>query len=77
MNPAEHVLQFFTYAHLPEHLQVVSRPCAELAHEMVTNLPLNQELTVGLRKLLEAKDAFVRASLSRAKPDPEAGDSGS
>lgn len=57
------VLKFFEFAHLPERLQAVSRPCAELAHGMVEQLPDGPELTVGLRKLLEAKDCFVRASL--------------
>jgi hypothetical protein len=59
-----HIAQFFTYEHLPPHLQVVSKPCAELAAAMVDALPDGPELTAGLRKLLEAKDAFVRAALS-------------
>jgi hypothetical protein len=57
------LLRYFEYAHLPEHLQAVSRPCAELAHELVGVLPDGPELTIGLRKLLEAKDCFVRAAL--------------
>ena len=58
-----HVLRYFAHAHLPDHLQDVSRPVAELAHEMVRVLPDGPELTVGLRKLLEAKDCLVRAAL--------------
>jgi hypothetical protein len=58
-----HLAGFFTYDHLPPHLQAVSRPCAEFAHAMIAALPDGPELTVGLRKLLEAKDAFVRAAL--------------
>lgn len=65
MNPIEHIMQFFEFKHLPEHLQAVSRPCAELAQKMVASLPSNPELTVGLRRLLEAKDAFVRTALAR------------
>ena len=57
------VLQFFKYAHLPAHLQEISKPVAELALSMADTLPENPELTVGLRKLLEAKDCFVRAKL--------------
>jgi hypothetical protein len=57
------LLAFFAYSHLPEHLQVVSRPCAELAGTMVQALPDGPELSAGLRKLLEAKDCFVRAAL--------------
>lgn len=55
------IMKFFTYAHLPERLQAVSKPCAELAEQMVTHLPPSAELSAGLRKLLEAKDCFVRA----------------
>ena len=57
------ILRYFEYAHLPAHLQPVSRRCADLAEAMVDDLPDGPELTAGLRKLLEAKDCFVRASL--------------
>lgn len=57
------MLQFFAYAHLPADLQEVSRAFSELAHRMVETLPRNPERTVGLRKLLEAKDCAVRARL--------------
>ena len=57
------IARYFEYAHLPERLQSVSRPCAELAEAMIAALPDGPELTTGLRKLLEAKDAFVRAAL--------------
>jgi hypothetical protein len=59
----EHVLQFFTYAHLPPQLAHLSRLCADLAGDMVAELEDGPELTAGLRKLLEAKDCFVRAAL--------------
>ena len=62
------ILQFFTYAHLPERLQVVSRPFGELAEQIVDELPRNPERTVALRKLLEAKDAAVRALLFKDQP---------
>lgn len=63
MNPAiAHVLQFFTYEHLPPHLQEISKPFAELAQQ-VAERAQNQETTIALRKLLEAKDAAVRAAL--------------
>ncbi len=57
------IARFFEYGHLPPHLQAVSKPCADLAQTMIDALPDGTELTVGLRKLLEAKDAFVRAAL--------------
>ena len=62
-----HLLRYFEYAHLPEHLQPISRECAVLASRMVTDLPDGPELTAGLRKLLEAKDCFVRAALDVPK----------
>lgn len=61
----DHILQFFAYDHLPERLQAVSRPFGELAHEIVASVPRNPERTVALRKLLEAKDAAVRAVLAK------------
>lgn len=61
----DRMLQFFTYAHLPAHLQDVSRPFAELAIRMVDTLPSNPERSAGLRKLLEAKDCAVRALLDK------------
>lgn len=60
----DHILQFFSYDHLPEHLRAVSRPFCELAGEIV-KLPQNPERTVALRKLLEAKDAAVRAVVAK------------
>lgn len=58
-----HLLQFFDAEHLPERLQEISIPCAVLAARMAGSLPDGPELTAGLRKLLEAKDCFVRAAL--------------
>lgn len=58
----EPILQFFAFDHLPEKLQAVSKPFCELAHSLMV-LPRNPERTVALRKLLEAKDAAVRAYL--------------
>lgn len=71
MHPATAaLLRHFTYEHLPEHLRRVSRPFCELAHELANDASLDgPELTVGLRKLLEAKDCAVRAALPT--PDEE------
>jgi len=59
----DRMLQFFEYAHLPEHLQEISKPFGELALRICDTLPSNPERTAGLRKLLEAKDCIVRAKL--------------
>ncbi len=64
-NALDHIMQFFAYGHLPAHLQAVSQPFAELAGFIVNHLPRNPERAVALRKLLEAKDAAVRAKLAK------------
>lgn len=61
----EHIEQFFAYEHLPPYLAEVSKPFAELARRIIETLPRNPERTVALRKLLEAKDAAVRARIAR------------
>lgn len=53
--------KFFKYDHLPIHLQAVSAPCGELMKEMDEIVPDGIEKEAGMRKLLEAKDCFVRA----------------
>ena len=63
-NP-EHVMQFFAYTHLPAQLQPTSKPFCDLAEWMIENLPRNPERTKALNKLLESKDAAVRAKLAR------------
>jgi hypothetical protein len=61
----EHIMQFFAWSHLSPKLQEVSQPFAELAQRIVEGAPRNPERTVALRKLLEAKDAAVRAHLAK------------
>jgi hypothetical protein len=57
------IMKYFTYDHLPEKLQAISRPIDELAKQMDEQLPDCAEKSAGLRKLLEAKDCLVRAIL--------------
>ena len=59
------IMQYFEYEHLPEKLQTISKPFCELAHHINGQLPNSAEKTAGLRKLLEAKDCIVRASLDK------------
>jgi hypothetical protein len=61
---ANYIMQFFTYEHLPEHLKAISKPFGQLAEAMELTLPNNHEKSTMLRKLLEAKDCAVRASLA-------------
>lgn len=69
MNPESYrMLIHFSYDHLPEHLLPISRLVAELAVIMAEKLDsddpiVSAEVNTGLRKLLEAKDCFVRARL--------------
>lgn len=61
----DHILQFFHYAHLPEVLRERSKPFCDLARQIIDTTPRNPERTVALRKLLEAKDANVRAFVAK------------
>jgi hypothetical protein len=60
-------IKYFAYAHLPMQLQAVSKPFGDLATMLDTMLPEGPEKTAGMRKLLEAKDCFVRAALDVLK----------
>ena len=67
-TPSQRILKFFSFDHLPAQLQIVSKPIHDLAVKMDEELPESAEKTVGLRKLLEAKDCFVRAALEKETP---------
>ena len=56
-------LKFFAYDHLPERLQSVSKPFYDLAQALIVGVTDNEERSMALRKLLEAKDCAVRARL--------------
>jgi hypothetical protein len=57
------LLRWFEFDHLKAKPFDISVSCWQLAHHMVRELPDGAELTAGLRKLLEAKDCFVRAAV--------------
>jgi len=63
----QHFKDLFEFDHLPQHLQEVSKPCAELAQAMIDRLPDGAELSAGLRKLREAKDCFVLQAVIEKK----------
>jgi hypothetical protein len=65
MEPVEHIMQFFAHAHLPPHLAAISAPFGKLADDIIAACPRNPERDVALRKLLEAKDAAVRALVAK------------
>lgn len=58
------ILRFFHYAHLPDVLKSRSKPFCDLARLIIDTTPRSAERTVCLRKLLEAKDAEVRAHVA-------------
>ncbi|TXH53343.1 MAG: hypothetical protein E6Q97_13410 [Desulfurellales bacterium] len=63
MGSPDRMLRWFEFAHLPPSLQLISHPFGELAEMICARLDEGPERTVALRKLLEAKDAAVRAAL--------------
>ena len=57
------ILRYFKTTHLPPILAIVSKSFCELAEKIEIDLPSGPEKSTALRKLLEAKDAAVRAAL--------------
>jgi glutamate/tyrosine decarboxylase-like PLP-dependent enzyme len=62
----QQIAQWFSFEHLKAPLKEVSQQCHDLADQMIEQLDDSPELTAGLRKLLEAKDCFVRAAIDSA-----------
>lgn len=60
---ADPILRFFHYSHLPEKMQALSKQFCLLASIILASCPRSAERTAALRKLLEAKDCAVRATL--------------
>lgn len=59
----DRILKWFDHGHLPIELQSVSREFFNLSRSIVGSVAPGPERTVCLRKLLESKDAAVRAKL--------------
>ena len=57
------MLKWFAYDHLREPLQSHSMQFHDMASGLCERLPRSPERTVALRKLLESKDAAVRAAV--------------
>lgn len=60
----DRMLKWFDYSHLPKDLRAVSEGFSLLAWQTCERVEPGPERTVALRKLLEAKDAAVRAALN-------------
>lgn len=61
----EPIMQYFSYKHLPPPLATISAQFSTLAEFILEHTPRCAERTVALRKLLESKDAAVRAALAK------------
>jgi len=57
------IVPWFDSSHLPEHLRPIALEIEGAAVFMLAALHDSYELEAGLRKLLEAKDCFVRAKI--------------
>ncbi len=62
-TPQHRILKHFSYLHLPPELAAVSAIFLTAAHKVCEMTDPGPEQTVALRKLLEAKDAAVRAKV--------------
>jgi hypothetical protein len=65
-HPAtQQLLRWFVFGHLPQgHVRDTSQLCTQFAEDVIQGLPDGPELTTRLRKLLEAKDCFVRVAIA-------------
>lgn len=57
--------EWFAFGHLQGAARIASYTVCQLAVSMLLTTPDGPELTAGLRKLLEAKDCFVRAAIGK------------
>lgn len=63
------IARWFDYSHLSGRARAISQHCHDMAEGILLSNPDGPELTAGLRKLLEAKDCFVRAALAADEPE--------
>lgn len=71
MHPAQTaLLDSFNYLHLPEgKIRDTSKEFHDLAHRLAYSLPSSADVSYGLRKLWEAKNAFVYAAAVEEKSE--------
>lgn len=66
------ILKHFAYSHLPLELGIISAGFHALAYRLVGPHGLTgPEASTALRKLLEAKDAAVRAKIEKMRDDEQ------
>jgi hypothetical protein len=66
----EPILQFFAVDNPAANMQEIARLFWQLAFELVSRCPNNPERAIALHKLLEAKDATIRAVLFQEAKEP-------
>ena len=60
----EEKLEYFNFNHLPTDMQGPSRIISQTVTEILNEIPVDSpQLALGLQKLIEAKDCFVRAKI--------------
>ena len=64
------ILRWFDGFHLRTELRPIIEEFEKMARHIVRNMPPSPERTVALRKLLESKDAAVRATVSMIENNP-------
>ena len=62
-KPTQDVVRFLDSSHLRGDLQPYVQKFEKLASEILSEVPGSAELTNAMRKLVEAKDAAVRAKI--------------
>ena len=61
-----YLTQFFEYRHMTPNMQAICKPFAHLV-QSILELPDNPERTHALRKILEARDCAMRASIFKVE----------
>jgi hypothetical protein len=59
------ILAYFDGTNLPEQLQKVTRGIDAVAWDMAALFPDAPDMLPGLRKLLQARDSFIRAAAGK------------
>lgn len=60
----QHIVSFFDTEHLSDDLKPVMEIFMNTLADLLDELPDGIEFTAGLRKLLEAKDCFIRHAVT-------------
>lgn len=60
---SENIMKYFSFDHLPPHLQDVSRNFFNLANYVEKTMPNCSQKNLALQKILEAKDCAVRCNV--------------